>query len=173
MRGMADVTRSAGAANLMNSQAAGYWQDATRKYIENRDYAAKTYFDMRAQNNAARAAERGPRPTQEDLVRYSQSRMPDRLSPSELDPLTGQIGWPPVLRDDQYKQYRDALETLYDQRSAAGGYLNTSQRAEVKRLTSYMKDDLKQNINAYSSTEYLQAKKFIEGLDYELYAPTS
>jgi hypothetical protein len=173
LRGMADVTRSAGAANLMNSQAAGNWQDAYRKGVENRQYAADTYFEMRAANKAAREAERGPRPTQEDLVRYSQSRMPDRLSPSELDPLTGQISWPPVLRDDQYARYRDALEALYDQRSSAGGYLNTSQRAEVTQTTAYMKDELKKNINSYSSTEYLQAKNFIKGLEYELYAPAS
>ena len=173
MRGMADVTRSAGAANLMNSQAAGHWEDARSKYIANRQYGADTYFAMRASNKAARDAERGPRKTHEDLVRYSQARIPDRLSPSELDPLTGQIGWPTVLRDDQFAQYRDALDKLYDQRSAAGGYLDTSQRAEVKRLTSYMKDELKKNINSYSSTEYLQAKKFIQGLDYELVAPTS
>jgi len=58
LRGMADVTRSAGAANLMNSQAAGYWQDAQRRYIENRQYGAETYFNMRAANRAAREAER-------------------------------------------------------------------------------------------------------------------
>lgn len=173
MRGMADMTRSAGAANLMNSQAAGYWQDARRKDIQNRQYAADTYFSMRASNKAARDAERGPRPTQDDLVRYSQARIPDRLSPSELDPLTGQLGWPTILRDDQYAQYRTALETLYGQRSAAGGHLNTTQRAEVKRQTAYMKDALKKNINSYSPNEYLQAKQFIQGLDYELVAPTS
>jgi hypothetical protein len=173
LRGMADVTRSAGAANLMNSAAAKNWQDATRKYIENRQYGTETYFNMRDINRAAREAERGPRPTREDLVRYSQARMPDRLSVSDLDPLTGDIGWPTVLRDDQYGQYRQALETLYAQRAAAGGYLNEEQRAQVKQLTAGMQAELKANIRQYSANNYLQAKKFIEGLDFELYAPAS
>lgn len=173
MRGMADMTRSAGAANLMNSAAAGNWQDAYRKGIENHQYAADTYFAMRASNKAARDAERGPRATREDAMRYSQSRMPDRLSPSELDPLTGQIGWPTVLRDEQYAQYRDALTKLHNQRTAAGGYLDATQRAEALRVSGYMKDELKKNINSYSSTEYLQAKKFIQGLEYEVRAPSS
>jgi hypothetical protein len=142
-------------------------------YIENRQYAAETYFNMRDTNRAARAAEKGPRPTREDLERYSTARIPDRLSVSELDPLTGQIGWPTVLRDDQYKQHRDALDAMYDQRSAAGGHLNNDQRDRVKRITTDMKAKLKASIGQYSANQYLQAKKFIQGLDYELYAPTS
>ena len=123
MRGMADVTRSAGAANLMNSEASKNWEQGRRLYMENRQYAAETYFNMRDTNRAARAAEKGPRPTREDLERYSQHRIPGRLSVSELDPLTGQIGGPTILRDDQYKQHRDALDVMYNQRSAAGGHL--------------------------------------------------
>ena len=121
LRGMADVTRSAGAANLMNSEASKNWMQGQRMYIENRQYGAETYFNMRETNKAARAAEAGPRPTREDLERYAKARTPDRLSVSELDPLTGRIEWPMVLRDEQFKQHRDALEALYDQRSAAGG----------------------------------------------------
>jgi hypothetical protein len=156
LRGMADVTRSAGAAN-----------------IENRQYGAETYFNMRQTNRQAREAERGPRPTSEDLQRYSQARVPDRLSVSDLDPLTGEIDWPMALRDDPYAQERQWLDAAYDQRAKAGGYLSATQRAEVKQVTESMKAELKANINLYSPNEYLQAKKFIEGLNYELYAPAS
>ncbi len=173
LRGMADVTRSAGAANLMNSEASKNWMQGQRMYIENRQYGTETYFNMRETNRKARAAEAGPRPTREDLQRYSQARMPDRLSVSELDPLTGQINWPMTLRDDPYSQQRETLNAMYQQRAAAGGYLNAEQRAEVKKVTESMKAELKANISSYSPNEYLQAKKFIEGLDYELYAPTS
>jgi hypothetical protein len=173
LRGMADVTRSAGAANLMNSEASKNWMQGQRMYIENRQYGAETYFNMRQTNRQAREAERGPRPTSEDLQRYSQARVPDRLSVSDLDPLTGEIDWPMALRDDPYAQERQWLDAAYDQRAKAGGYLSATQRAEVKQVTESMKAELKANINLYSPNEYLQAKKFIEGLNYELYAPAS
>ena len=49
-RGMADVVRSAGAANLMNSEAAINIEDARSKYIDNRMQATNTYFQMKTVN---------------------------------------------------------------------------------------------------------------------------
>ena len=80
-RGFADIVRSAGAANLMNSEAAKKYEDARRKNIDNRVYGTEKYFQMRQINRAARAAERGRQPTMEDLIRYASQRAPDRLSP--------------------------------------------------------------------------------------------
>ena len=92
-RGMADVIRSTGAANLMNSEAAKNIEDARKKYIENRLQATQTYFEMKQINKQARWGNQ-KRPTQADLIRYSQSRLPDRLNHSQLDPLSGVLSWP-------------------------------------------------------------------------------
>ena len=93
-RGMADVIRSTGAANMMNSEAMINVETARQQYISNRLYGTQTYFEMRRLNKEARAAEAGPRPTQQDVIRYAQERAPNRLSTSEVDPLTGNIAWP-------------------------------------------------------------------------------
>ena len=85
-RGMADVIRSAGAANLMNSEAAKNYQDAQKKYIENRMQATETYFEMKRVNKEYRDANREAPPTQDQLIRLSKSRLPDRLGPTSLDP---------------------------------------------------------------------------------------
>lgn len=168
-RGMADLTRSAGAANLMNSEAAGKYEDARRKYMENRVYGTDAYFDMRRINREAREAESGPRPTRDDLVRYSRARTPSRLSVSELDPLTGQISWPAVLMDNQYAKAREAVEELAQLRAKAG-YLDSSQRVQLKRVSDYLLAQLRGQISVYPPQEYVQAKQFIESLSYELYA---
>jgi hypothetical protein len=165
---MADLTRSAGAANLMNSEAMINVQDATSKYITNRVDATNAYFEMQAINRKAREAKRGPRPTQEDLVRYAAARAPSRLSVSELDPLTGNIDWPPVLQDDVFAQGRATLESAMAARAQTGN-LNLSQRTAVKRTTQDMELTLKQNIDAISPMDYVNAKKFLKGLGYELY----
>ncbi len=168
-RGMADFTRSAGMANLMNSQAANNYQDAQRKYMENRVYGTDAYFDMRRMNREAREAEQGPRPTQDDLARYARARAPSKLSVSDLDPFSGQISWPPLLRDEAYAAQRQALESLFNERAKAG-QLSIGQRAEVREAAQDIQQTMKSNINAYSPQDYVQAKQFIESLSFELYA---
>jgi hypothetical protein len=125
---------------------------------------------MRKTNREARAAEQGPKPTKEDLQRYARQRAPARLSPSELDPLTGAISWPAVLRDAEYKASRDQLEALYQKR-AQYGYLTGTQQAEGQQAVGALQADLKKNLRNYVPQEYVQAKKFTEGLNYELVAP--
>jgi hypothetical protein len=168
---MADYTRSVGAANLMNSQAASNWEDTRTKNIQNRVYSTEAYFDMRRINREARAAESGPRPTQEDMARYARARMPGTLSVSELDPVSGQIHWPMVLQEQAYQGDRETLD-----RAAAAlarqGHLNAEQRNEVRRLVQSMQSDLKQNIDQHSPMDYINAKKFLEKMEAGLYAST-
>jgi len=172
MEGMASMMQAAGSRNLMNAQAAGFVEDARRKNIDNRMYGTDAYFQMRKTNREARAAEQGPRPTQEDLQRYARQRAPDRLSPSELDPLTGTIAWPALLREDQYQAHRAELESLYQKRAQAG-YLTGSQRGQVQQTVEALQAELKKNLRNYTPQDYVQAKKFTEGLNYELFAASS
>ena len=167
-RGLADVIRSKGAANLMNSEAAKNYEDARRKRIDNRMHATQTWFQMRDFNRQARAAERGPRPTQQDLIRLAESNKPRRLSTSDLDPLSGDISWPVLLRDDQFRTDREKLEQLYDQR-AKNGYLTPDQFLEIDQVSKKMLGDLKKNIRQYPPQSYTQAKGFLTSLHYESY----
>jgi len=164
------MIRSAGLANLLNSEAAKNYEDARRKYIDNRVYGTDKYFEMREINRRARAAERRPRASLEDIIRYSNMRKPNRLSPSELDPLTGQIGWPALLRDKQFQTQRMELEKVFKER-AAYGYLNPEQQQAAINLTEAMKARLKENINAYSPQLYAQTKAFLNSLSYEARLP--
>jgi len=169
-RGMADVIRSAGAYNLMTSEAMNNVEDAKRKYIDNRVHSTEKYFEMRDINRKARAAERGPRPSMEDMIRYSDARKPNRLSPSELDPLTGNITWPGILRGGQYDGDRKKLEDLYSLR-AFNGYLNGDQLMQVNGSITSMQAALKQNVRNLPPQSYVQAKAFLESLAYESSLP--
>jgi hypothetical protein len=171
-RGMADVIRSTGAANVMNSEAAGNWEDARTKHIDNRVKGTDAYFDMRRMNREARAAESGPRPTQDDMIRYAKMRAPKRPSVSECDPISGQIAWPDIFQEPAYQQARETLEKASFERASVGR-LTSSQRAAVRRAADDMAYDLKKNINDLSPQEYIRAKKFVESLSYELYSQQS
>jgi hypothetical protein len=172
MTGMADMMQAAGSRNLMNAQALGFVEDARKKNIDNRMYGTEAYFQMRKTNKEARDAEKGPPATKADLERYARQRAPQRLSPSELDPLTGAIAWPAVLRDEEYNADRAKIEAMYQQRASAG-FLTGAQRGEAQQTMGSLTSSLKKNLRNYVPQDYVQAKKFIEGLNYELFAPSS
>lgn len=172
-RGMSDLVRSAGAANLMNSQAASNYEDARSKNFDNRIKYTDTYFEMRRMNREYRAAERGPRVSTEALFRFARDGVPQRMGPSELDPLSGKINWPSVLMQSDYAAERAKLEQLFAQRANTHGFSSASQFTEVKAATDALLTALKENIGAYPSNVYLSAKKFVERLDYESRFPVT
>lgn len=165
-RGMGDVIRSQGMANLANSAAAINMTEAQRREIENRDQWTNTYFQMRDANRKYRAQERGPRPTMEDSVRYAQLGKPEPLSPSELDKVGGQISWPLLLQAPQYASYRDKLDELFNKRAKLGG-VTTDDYLEINRTTKDMLAALKTQVKDVPPDAYLNAKKFIQILAYE------
>src|SRR4051812_24251793 len=93
-RGYADVVRSYGMANLLNSQAANQFEQARRAYIENRLKATQSYFEMRRYNEEARRAMRSTPLSMEQYVRLAREQAPEPLTATQLDPLTGTISWP-------------------------------------------------------------------------------
>ena len=172
MMGMADMMQAAGARNLMNAQALGFVEDARRKNIDNRMYGTEAYFHTRKVNREARAAEAGPPVTQADLERFARARAPQPLSPSELDPLTGAIAWPVIFRDAEYAEYRDILERLHSQRASVG-YLSGRERGGMAQTLEAMEAELRRNLPNYVPQDYVQARRFLDGLRRELIAPTS
>jgi hypothetical protein len=165
-RGMADVARSAGEYNLATSQAAINATEAQRNYIENRDQWTNTYFQMRAANQKYRNEARGPRPSMEDLVRYAQQGKPQRLSPSELDSVSGKITWPILLQTDRYAKDRDELEWLFQTR-AKEGFLTTKDYLRIGELTDAMLAKLKEQVREVPQMDYAAAKQFLKSLAYE------
>ncbi len=165
-RGFADVVRSAGDYNLRNSQAAINYEQARSDNLDNRLKYTQTYFEMRQLNKQYRAAEAGPKPTSEQLFQIAKDRAPSRMSTSELDPLTGDIAWPVLLRDAPYDPYRTQLEALFQQRANRGS-TGSANYQQIKQTAAAMEAELKSRLQQYPSGDYIQAKKFIEGLAYE------
>jgi hypothetical protein len=165
--GMANVISSAGQANLLNSAAARNYEEARSRDLDNRLKAENTYFEMRKMNREYVAAERGPKPTSEQMFRYAKERAPNRLNPNQLDPLTGQISWPVVLEDDTYKAHRDKLDELFASRAKYHGQLGPQQYNEILKTTKALDAELKKHIREVPPGDYTKAKSLIESLGYE------
>lgn len=166
-RGFADVVRSQGMANYMNSMAASNFEDARTKNLQNRMLATQTYFDMRRVNQQARQAERGTPLSNEQYVRLARMQAPDRLSVSQLDPLSGLISWPPPLRREAYAEDRAALEAMFKQRAAG----TADNYEEIQAACNRLLDKLRANLSTFVPNDFIAARKFVESLAYELSAP--
>ncbi len=171
-RGIAAMTRAQGEYNRLTAEANIANAEAHRREIENKHQATATYFALRDANQAARAAERKPRSTPNDLARRAAQAKPDRLSPSELSVATGDVSWPTVLMADEFAPFRAEVEKLFNQR-AADGQITTEHQAKVQESTKTMLLELKKHIREVSPMDYTMARQFIESLAYEARLPLS
>jgi hypothetical protein len=165
MNGMANVISSAGSYNLSTSEAAINMTQAQRAAIQNDQLYANTYFDMRAANRAARAAERGPRPTMEQLVRIAQVGAPRPLPTGALDPVSGGVVWPELLMTADYDPQRTELNELFARRAELGG-LGFSDQTKARQAVEGMFATLKGQIRSVPSDQYVASRSFLNSLAY-------
>lgn len=169
-RGIADIIRSQGLYNSLTGQGLVSLSQAQRQFIENRRLAVENYFAVREINREMRAKERGRRGTYEDWVRYAQAGAPARLSPSELDHVSGRISWPVLLRADLFSNYRAELDKLFAFR-AVTGQLSTDEFLRIDELTRGLVVELQSHIALMPAQEYMRAKRFVQSLNYEAMLP--
>jgi hypothetical protein len=160
-RGYADVVRSRGMANLLNSKAATEYEAARKAYIENQLKATQTYFEMRRYNDSARAAARSTPLSTEEYVRIAREQAPDQLTATQLDPLTGAIGWPVALRAEAYRPFRERLEKLFHDR--ATGY---PVYQEILTAVQDFQNRLREDIMRLPANDFVSGKKFLDSLAF-------
>lgn len=170
--GMSEMMRAQGAQNLENSEAAKNWQNAKTEEIQNRMRWTETYFEMRKSNRDARAAEAGPPVTQEQAIRMAKMKAPPRLPSTQLDPVTGHIEYPIVLKDTVFAPYRTELDKLFANRAASGGSLQYEDYQEIQRTVSKFIDVLKDNVSKYAAGDYGRARTFLDSLAHESRFPS-
>jgi len=172
-RGMSDVMRAQGAANLLNSQAAINVEEARSRYLDNRLKYTETFFENRRMNREFRAAERGPRITQEQAERIARERAPRRATTDDVDPITGQLAWPRVLTQERYASYTERLDELFAERAKMEGYIGMDMFREIGTTTDELLASLRENIRDYRSMDFMEARRFVERLAQEARFPTT
>ncbi len=172
LQGMASVVQAAGDYNLSTSAAYINMTQAQQQAIKNYSEYTSTYFQTREMNRQARAAERGPRPTEADLVRMARSDVPKSLSPGELNPVSGKISWPILLQDDRFANERAVFEEAFAARSRYGA-LKLDEVKKVNAAADAALSDLKGMINDVSGTDYAQAKRFVQSLAFTSRQPAT
>jgi len=165
LTGLGNAISAAGDYNLSTSEAAINMTVAQRNEIENRQAYTDAYFQMRSTNRAAREAERGPRPTEEQLVRLAREGVPRSVSASDVDPVSGKIAWPDLLQAEDFEQQRSAVDALLAKKANHGG-LGYSDQMKVRNALEGMMATLKQQVRDIPPPDYIASKQFLRGLDY-------
>jgi hypothetical protein len=169
--GMAAVIQAAGQANLMDSIAAGNYEDARSKLIDNRLKWTNTYFEMRQQNEAARRAMRAPPLSHEAAVRIAREKAPRRPTNSQLDPVTGTIAWPLALQNPIYDENRKVLDAAFAERAANSGSIGFATFQKIEDACSAFLAKLQDNIKDFRPQDYTIARNFVTGLCFEARFP--
>jgi hypothetical protein len=165
MQGMASVISAAGNYNLATSAAAVNTTQAIKQDIVNRQDATNAYFAMQETNRAARAAKRGPRASEEQLVRMAAQAAPKPIDASDFDPVSGQVHWPELLRGDAFQQQRAIVDQLLV-KQAHYGKLGLADHEQVTQALESMIDRLRDMINTVPTQEYINGKNFLKSLTY-------
>lgn len=171
LRGAAAAIQSAGQANYLNSLAAVNLQEATRQAIENQN----TYIRNTLQNRELVRQHRErylPRaPTKEEWQRVTEASLPDRLTPQQLDPVTGELVWPHILRSEEYRPFRERVDLLFSNRTPDNSGDGSPSQRELASLIEAMQILLKSNIRTVTLSQYSSAKWFLKSLNYEAQLP--
>jgi hypothetical protein len=155
-----------GQYNYNTALAIRQLEEANRQAIDNLAYSQKSQIEMRRLNKVQWLADH-PRSTPEQTAKINESRLPRRLSTSELDPTWGQIRWPAVLQRPEFEKVRAGLEDIFAHRSVETFGVGSPAYTEVQRLTREMRTALDEQHATMSQMEWIQSMRFIESLAYE------
>ena len=164
--GRARVIEARGENAELSADAALKFSEARRRQVENWKKFVATSFEVRKIYHDARVAERGRPLTSADYIRMAQIGKPQRLSPSQLNRLTGELAWPAVLDDGPFASYRQVLDRLFAKR-AERGRLGFHDTVRADRTAATMTEMLRERIAEVPVAEYMAARRFLESLAYE------
>lgn len=166
LSGAAAFAAGLGQYNLDTARAAKQFEDADHQAIENHLFAIQTAYEVQRLNKAHWLADH-PRLTAEQVGQINQSRLPRRLTASELDPTWGVIRWPDVLEKPEFETARRQFDDLFAHRADERPGVGTSFYRRAQAFARDMRITLDGERAAMSQMEWIQAMRFIESLAYE------
>jgi hypothetical protein len=170
--GTARFLRAMGLAAKDGADAAMRLSEVRRYEMDNWKKSLETWLEVEKINRDARIAARGRPLTQADYLRMSQMGKPRRLSPSQLNLMTGELAWPVVLESTAFDSYRESLDKLFAERSEHGR-LSGDNYAKAQQTAQAMTGALREQVNTLAPVDYMAARRFLESVAYELRMPAT
>jgi hypothetical protein len=161
-RGRAEWLRARGEYNSLTAMAQQTREEARGRAIENRVKATEAYFEQKRENRRYQKEMASQRTTVAEARAVERDHLPP-LTAAQLDPISGRIQWPAALQSPVFGNSRAALEAHFAE-SALADQCDPQTKQQVSEVADSLLTQLKSRIGEMNSMEYVQAKKFVEGL---------
>ncbi len=164
---MADMDRSQGMFNQSTAAAMVDVERARSQYIENQKQWTELYMmrqQARQQQQAQAEQERRQRISNRDAQRRETPPSPGLVS-TQVDPSTGEVHWPNALQAETFAMGRAELDALFLSRAHTGATADVSQAIFTKARE--MRDELRKLIRVIPTQDYIEARRFLDGLANE------
>jgi len=169
-RGLGSMVQSIGQANLLQAQADQINAQTATAQMQAQMQASEFYRQRRAQNRAAREAQQRQNRASESAFWRRSTGVPGRMSPSELDPVTGQIDWPELLRSAPFERDRAAVDDIFRQRAEQGD-TGQSLFLEIFNHVNAMRGELVRRKSQVPADQFTVSSAFLKGLISESQLP--
>jgi hypothetical protein len=90
----------------------------------------------------------------------------------ELDPTSGQITYPEVLRDPRFDPLRKDVDDFFAKRAEKGGSVDFYDLQHWRTILHLMHGELQRSVEQYDAGEYGHAVNFVESLEAATHGPT-
>jgi hypothetical protein len=159
---MAELTRARGEAMESQARAARDYEVARQQYIENKTQWLEEYNQRKRIGLAEREAKNAERREAINRARAARASRPETPLAIQLDPETGVLDWPEVLRGAEYAGPRARLDELFQWQAqgASGAELADG----IRQAAADMHTRLTAHIGDYAANDYIAADKFLKAL---------
>ncbi len=165
--GLSNMMRSAGVANLLDSQALVYQQQAQSAALDNDVKYAQAYYARKQTRDSYMADKRARRSQTTEAAFRQAPAPPQRLTSNELDPVSGELYWPAGLSGDDFQPLEAKLQTMFTSRAQSPASFGPEQSQQSRALIGEMRALLKGKATTLPNQEWVEADGFLRRLDQE------
>ena len=108
---------------------------AQRNEIQNRQLWANTYFEMRDEPGGRRGRARAEAFDGADRAVRTRRRAA-KLTPSQVDPVSGRLNWPVALQTESFAAPRTEVDGLFSKYLLKAAWTMPTRARSAKRLTA-------------------------------------
>jgi len=165
--GLSNMMRSAGVANLLDSQAQVYQQQAQSAALDNDVKYAQAYFTRKQTRDAYMADKRNNRVRTTEAAFRQAPPQAQRLTSNELDPVSGELYWPVGLSGDRYAPLEEQLGKIFAARAQSPASYGAQQAKQVQSLINDLRKLLNDHVSEIPNQQWIEAEGFLRRLTQE------
>ncbi len=167
LQGMSQVITAQGEYNLNTAQAGVSYEEARSKYLDNQKKWRENYTQMKEERQRQAIEQHEINKATNEARAAAQAAKPPvyhGLGRNSLDPLTGQITWPEILRGAEFDAQRKQVDQLFELRAKTSSSAATADK--IHATVQDMQTHLRKGIEKFPASQYIAAQKFLDALDY-------